>query len=189
MIQTIGNPWLWGGFVAVVIAALLIDLVLMRHGGPHKVTFKEALLWSIGWVALALAFNAEKAAALGMRPGLTHAALMVMVTIAVVTSFQAVGTLMVFALIVAPPATAALFARRVTTVLIGGVLAGWLAAVAGLLLSFHAGTAGGASIAACTVGLFFVAFGYKEALEAVRKRRSATPPVGPPPATVTASTL
>nr|WP_275692576.1 TerC family protein [Stenotrophomonas sp. Y6] len=58
MIQTIGNPWLWGGFVAVVIAALLIDLVLMRHGGPHKVTFKEALLWSIGWVALALAFNA-----------------------------------------------------------------------------------------------------------------------------------
>src|SRR5690606_18077835 len=58
MIQTIGNPWLWGGFIAVVIAALLIDLVLMRHGGPHKVTFKEALLWSIGWVALALAFNA-----------------------------------------------------------------------------------------------------------------------------------
>ena len=58
MIQTIGNPWLWGGFIAVVIAALLIDLVLMRHGGPHKVTFKEALLWSVGWVALALAFNA-----------------------------------------------------------------------------------------------------------------------------------
>ncbi len=58
MIQTIGNPWLWGGFIAVVAAALLIDLVLMRHGGPHKVTFKEALLWSIGWVALALAFNA-----------------------------------------------------------------------------------------------------------------------------------
>nr|WP_269670519.1 TerC family protein [Stenotrophomonas sp. SY1] len=58
MIQTIGNPWLWGGFIAVVIAALLIDLVLMRHGGPHKVTFKEALLWSIGWVVLALAFNA-----------------------------------------------------------------------------------------------------------------------------------
>ena len=58
MIQTIGNPWLWGGFIAVVIAALLIDLVLMRHGGPHKVTFKEAAWWSVGWVALALAFNA-----------------------------------------------------------------------------------------------------------------------------------
>ena len=55
--QTIGNLWLWGGFGAVVIIALLVDLVLMRHGGPHKVTFKEALWWSIGWVALALAFN------------------------------------------------------------------------------------------------------------------------------------
>ncbi len=56
--ETIGNPWLWGGFLVVVVAALLVDLVLMRHGGPHKVTFREALYWSAGWVALALTFNA-----------------------------------------------------------------------------------------------------------------------------------
>lgn len=56
--QTIGNVWLWGGFAVVVIAALLVDLVLMRHGGAHKVTFREATWWSIGWVLLALAFNA-----------------------------------------------------------------------------------------------------------------------------------
>lgn len=56
--QTVANPWLWGGFVVVVIAALLADLVLMRHGGAHKVSFKEALWWSIAWVTLALAFNA-----------------------------------------------------------------------------------------------------------------------------------
>lgn len=55
---TIGSPLLWGAFVALVVVALLVDLVLMRHGGPHKVTFKEAMLWSIGWVGLALAFNA-----------------------------------------------------------------------------------------------------------------------------------
>jgi tellurite resistance protein TerC len=29
----------------------------MRHGGAHRVTFKEALGWSIGWVAVALAFG------------------------------------------------------------------------------------------------------------------------------------
>ncbi len=56
--QTIGNVWLWGAFAVVVIVALLADLVLMRHGGPHKVTFREALWWSLGWVALALLFNA-----------------------------------------------------------------------------------------------------------------------------------
>ena len=55
--ETIGTPLLWLVFGGVVIAALLADLVLMRHGGPHKVSFKEAAWWSIGWVALALAFN------------------------------------------------------------------------------------------------------------------------------------
>ncbi|TLX22673.1 TerC family protein [Thermomonas fusca] len=55
--ETIGTPLLWLVFGGVVIAALLADLVLMRHGGPHKVSFNEAAWWSIGWVALALAFN------------------------------------------------------------------------------------------------------------------------------------
>lgn len=56
--QTIGSPMLWGVFLAFVVAALLVDLVLMRHGGPHKVTFKEAAWWSAGWIVLALVFNA-----------------------------------------------------------------------------------------------------------------------------------
>ncbi len=56
--DTIGNPWLWAGFAGVIVVALLADLLLMRHGGAHRVTFKEALYWSIGWIALSLAFNA-----------------------------------------------------------------------------------------------------------------------------------
>jgi tellurite resistance protein TerC len=56
--ETIGSPLLWSAFAALVVVALLVDLVLMRHGGHHRVTFREAALWSVGWVALALAFNA-----------------------------------------------------------------------------------------------------------------------------------
>lgn len=56
--ETIGSPMLWGAFAAFVVVALLVDLVLMRHGGPHKVTFKEAAWWSVGWIVLALLFNA-----------------------------------------------------------------------------------------------------------------------------------
>ena len=56
--ETIGNPWLWASFGGLVVVGLMVDLVLMRHGGAHKVTFKEAMWWSLGWVALALAFNA-----------------------------------------------------------------------------------------------------------------------------------
>ena len=55
--ETIGNPWLWAGFGGLVVIALLVDLVLMRHGGAHKVTFKEAAWWSLGWIALAMIFN------------------------------------------------------------------------------------------------------------------------------------
>ena len=56
--NTIASPLLWTAFAALVLVALAVDLVLMRHGGPHKVTFREAAWWSAGWVALALAFNA-----------------------------------------------------------------------------------------------------------------------------------
>jgi tellurite resistance protein TerC len=56
--ETIGTPLLWLVFGTVVVAALAIDLLLMRHGGPHKVGFREAAWWSVGWVALAMAFNA-----------------------------------------------------------------------------------------------------------------------------------
>ena len=55
--DSIGTPFLWLMFAGVVVVALLVDLVLMRHGGPHKVTFKEATWWSIGWVVLAMLFN------------------------------------------------------------------------------------------------------------------------------------
>ena len=56
--HTIGNPFLWSTFAALVLVALLVDLVLMRHGGAHKVRFGEALGWSLGWIAISLAFNA-----------------------------------------------------------------------------------------------------------------------------------
>ena len=57
MMETIGNAPLWAGFAGMVLLALMADLVLMRHGGAHKVTFREAAWWSLGWVALALLFN------------------------------------------------------------------------------------------------------------------------------------
>ncbi|GAB6195377.1 TerC family protein [Lysobacter xanthus] len=55
--DTIASPLMWAAFGGLVILALLADLVLMRHGGAHRVTVKEALGWSIGWVAVALAFG------------------------------------------------------------------------------------------------------------------------------------
>ncbi len=57
MIQTVGHPWMWGGFVVFVLAMLAVDMFLLGGKGAHKVSVKEALCWSIAWAALALLFD------------------------------------------------------------------------------------------------------------------------------------
>ena len=48
---------MWAAFAALVIVALLVDLLVLRQSGPHKVSTREAVLWSLAWVALSLLFN------------------------------------------------------------------------------------------------------------------------------------
>ncbi|MBI5365550.1 MAG: TerC family protein, partial [Planctomycetes bacterium] len=51
------SPWLWGSFGALVFVMLAIDLGVF-HRRAHEVRKREALAWSVVWVALALLFNA-----------------------------------------------------------------------------------------------------------------------------------
>jgi tellurite resistance protein TerC len=48
---------MWAAFSAVVLVALAIDFLVLRASGAHRVSFREALYWSLAWVALALVFN------------------------------------------------------------------------------------------------------------------------------------
>ncbi|MEV4890587.1 zinc ABC transporter permease AztB [Nonomuraea sp. NPDC055795] len=105
---------------------------------------------------VALAFDARKAHTLGMRPRLAHVLLLGLLTLAIVASFHIVGTLLVFGLLVAPPAAAALWARRIPMIMLGAAALGVVSTAAGLVVSWHAGTAAGATIAAVAVALFFV---------------------------------
>ncbi len=110
---------------------------------------------------LALAFNKQKAQLLGMHPGATHAALLVLIAAAVIGSYQAVGTLLVFGLLVGPPATAALIARTVPRMMLTAagisVVSVWL----GLIISYHGGTAGSATMALVPIVLFFIVLSVK----------------------------
>ncbi|MEM7322337.1 MAG: zinc ABC transporter permease AztB [Actinomycetota bacterium] len=105
---------------------------------------------------LALTFNPLKAQTLGMRPGLSHLAMMVLLAISIVASFQTVGTLLVFGLLVGPPATAGLVTTRIPMMMVASVGFGAVAVTAGLMISFHGGTAGGATMAGLSVAQFFV---------------------------------
>jgi tellurite resistance protein TerC len=55
---SIGEPWMWGTFIAFVVAMLALDLFVFGGRKAHKVSVKEAAAWSLTWVALALTFNA-----------------------------------------------------------------------------------------------------------------------------------
>jgi len=122
---------------------------------------------------LALSFNREKATSLGLHPSLAHVAMLALLALAVVASFRAVGTLLVFGLLVAPPATAALLVRRLPVMTVVGAALGCLSVVVGLTVSYHADTAAGATIAGIAVAQFFVVLAARELL-AVRRPRLAT---------------
>ncbi|MFE3598824.1 zinc ABC transporter permease AztB [Streptomyces sp. NPDC059096] len=121
---------------------------------------------------LALAFDPRKATTLGLRPRLAHAVLLGLLGLAIVASFHIVGTLLVLGLLIAPPAAALPWARGVRGVMVLAALIGVTATFGGLLLSWHLGTAAGATVAALAVGLFFLSHGASGLL-----RRRATPPV------------
>ena len=125
---------------------------------------------------LALTFNRAKAQTLGMHPGRTQAALLALLALSIVASFQAIGTLLVFGLLVGPPATASLLVRRIPAIMVVSMLLGALAVVAGLLVSFHHGTAGGATIAGFSVLQFFVVLAGREAHAALRRTVHAPMP-------------
>lgn len=55
---SIGEPWMWGAFIAFVLAMLALDLFVFGGSKVHKVSVKEAASWSLVWISLALLFNA-----------------------------------------------------------------------------------------------------------------------------------
>lgn len=55
--STVATPLLWVAFVVFLVIALAVDLFVMNRKGAHRVGMKEAALWSLVWVALALVFN------------------------------------------------------------------------------------------------------------------------------------
>ena len=105
---------------------------------------------------LALSFNQQKAQLWGLKPQRTHVTLLVLIAAAVIGSYQSVGTLLVFGLLVGPPATAALISRTVPRMMFTAAIIAVVSVWAGLTLSYHFNTAGSATMAIVPVVLFFI---------------------------------
>ncbi|MDW3178783.1 MAG: zinc ABC transporter permease AztB [Acidimicrobiia bacterium] len=161
-----------GSFATDVTSLLFGEVLGVTRGDLQTQALAVALVTIVTIVMyrpfLALAFNRQKAATLGMRPALAHAALLAILAVSIVASFQAIGTLLVFGLIVGPPATASLIVHRIPAIMAGSMIVGAFSVVSGLLVSFHYGTAGGATISGLAVAYFFVALTIRELVSAVR---------------------
>jgi tellurite resistance protein TerC len=127
------STWIWAAFVAFVLAMLAIDLGLFQRK-VHAVSMKEAGIWTIVWISLALSFNAVLYLWRGPEPALQFLAGYL------IEKSLSVDNLFVFALLFSFFAVPAVYQHRV---LFWGVLGAlilrglFVAAGTALISSFH----------------------------------------------------
>jgi ABC-type Mn2+/Zn2+ transport system permease subunit len=145
----------WGDIVtqvALLVVVLAVSVVLYRP-------------------LLTLSLNRSKATLLGMHPQRAHAALLVLIALAIIGSYRSVGTLLVLGLLIAPPAAASLLVRTIPAMMATaagiGVGSVWL----GLVLSYYLGTAGSATMALIPVVFFFLVLFAKRVGGAIKNRK------------------
>ena len=142
-------------------------LVFLATGGLVLAFYKELLVSS---------FDSGLAASLGIKPGLMHYALMCWLSVVVVSAFEAVGAILVIAMLILPGATASLLTHRLPLIFLWTLAHAALSAVAGLHLAIwlDCPTAGAMGVAGA--GLFCAAWVFSPSqglLPGLRRRLSA----------------
>ncbi len=154
---------LFGEILGISVSAILIQLAAtVVIAGMAIICARPFLL---------LSFDPEQAEVAGFSSRLYHSIMLFMIAITVIVSFQTVGTLLVFGMLIAPAGAGALLARRVEAMMAWAMLFGVLSMYFGLLISYHFNLAAGASIVLVTVAIFFIVF----VIQNLRSRRLAHP--------------
>lgn len=114
--------------------------------------------WICARPFLLLSFSPEQAQVAGFPAQRYHMVMLALIALTVIVSFQTVGTLLVFGMLIAPSGAAALIARRISMMMLLAAVFGSLSVYVGLLASYHLNIAAGASIVLVTTIWFFVVF-------------------------------
>jgi ABC-type Mn2+/Zn2+ transport system permease subunit len=107
---------------------------------------------------LMLSFNPEQAQVAGFSARIYHNIMLVLIAITIIVSFQTVGTLLVFGMLLAPASASALFARRIEGMMFWSAIFGCLSVYVGLLASYHLNIAAGAAVVLSSTLIFFTTF-------------------------------
>lgn len=124
---------------------------------------------------VAAAFDTRIAVTLGLRPQVAQLALVALVTLAVVSSYQAVGSLLVVGLLLAPAVAATPWTSGIPARMVAASGFGILAVGLGLLCSWYGGTAAGASIAAAAIALAGLSNAAAGLIPVLRRQAAAAP--------------
>ena len=162
------NRFLFGSITGVDDADLVRQAAAAVVSVLGVVAFYRALL--------ATTFDETQARMLGMRPRIADAVLLGLLAISIVASFEAVGNLLVFAFLVAPPATGVLLVKRVPRIIATAITVGAAAVVVGLLISYHHNTAASATMALASVTIFLAVLALCSARQAMRTISMASSP-------------
>lgn len=153
---------LFGSIAGVTAEDLQRQLVTTAISGGGALLFYRAFL--------VLTFDEMQARMLGMRPRLAHFLLLALLAVAIVSSFEVVGSLLVFGLMIGPPAAAALMVRRVPVLMALATVIGALTTTVGILISYHYDTATGATMGLSAVTFFMVVLTIRILWQTIRTR-------------------
>lgn len=158
------------GDVLAITTAELVTLAVAAVGGV-------VAAWLAHRSLVALAIDQRVAAVLGLRPQLAQAVLVGLVTVTVVVSYRAVGSLLVLGLLLAPAVAASQWTRRLPTTMALAAVLGVVAVTAGLFVSWYAATAAGASMAMAAIVLAATSWLLRAVVDAARPTptRAGTP--------------
>ena len=159
------NRFLFGSVTSVSSAGLRRQAIAAAVVLGGVIVFYRAFL--------VMTFDEVQARMLGFRPKLANFGLLVLLTVSIIASFETVGSLLVFAFLIAPPAAASLIVRRVPLLMVAAAGFGMVSALIGVLVSFHHRAAAGASMALTSVILFVVVLAGTNIARALQHRRAA----------------
>lgn len=166
------------------------DLLAILFGQILGTGFDQLLVMAVATVVVAagatlaarpfllLSFDADQADVAGFPSVRYHVLMMLLVALTVVVAFQAVGTLLVFGMLLAPAATGALLAHRVSLMMLIAVAVGTLSTCLGLLASYWFDLAASATIVLVAVGIFFIVLALTNLRQPRRSTASADPVTG-----------
>jgi ABC-type Mn2+/Zn2+ transport system permease subunit len=105
---------------------------------------------------LAVGFDRSAARSLGASPAVAEAVLITLLAVAIVVAVQGLGNLLVVAVFVGPAAAARNLTERIVPMIGFSVAIAVASGLAGLYLSYYAGTAGGASVTLAIVAAYLL---------------------------------